>query len=91
MKFLTKNDFISSFCKANILNLQSLQSMFETDLSTFSRKKEITYLYISKELKICATHLSKKKLKKMSSTHGLKFNQIKLIDGFWYLKSELKD
>jgi hypothetical protein len=85
MKFLTKNDFIATFCKATTTNLTSLQHMFDTDIQTFNHKNKTTFLYISKELKICSTTLNKKEVKRL----GLK--RIKLIDGFWYLKSELKD
>lgn len=83
MRFLTKNDFIATFCKATNLNLAALGSMFNLD-EKFKFNKKTTYFYISKDLTICGTTLKKKDIKQLN------LKQIKMIDGYWYLKSDLK-
>lgn len=77
------SEFTGTFCKFNEENFNALCYLFKTD--TFKlRSGEIKYLYITADLKVCCSYLGKKELKKL----GLR--QIKLVDGFWYFKSDLK-
>ena len=83
LKPITINEFSGTFCKYNDVNFQALVSIFKVD-SFKLRKGEIKYLFITEDLKISCTYLNKKTLKKLN------LKQIKLIDGFWYFKSDLK-
>lgn len=83
LKPITIDEFAGTFCKFNEVNSNALTSMFKLD-SFKLRKGEIKYLFITKDLRISCTYLKKKTLKKLN------LKQIKLIDGFWYFKSDLK-
>ena len=76
-------EFAGTFCKFNKENFTALDAVFPKE--TFRvQKGNIDYLYITEDLKVNCTYLKKKTLKKL----GLK--QIRLLDGFWYFKEDLK-
>lgn len=83
MKPITIDEFKGSFCKFTESNYNILSKLFEKDVFQL-RKGEIKYMFITNDFKICCTYLSKRALKKLN------LRQIKLIDGFWYFKSDLK-
>lgn len=80
---ITIQEFAGTFCKYTEENFKALTNIFETD--TFKlRFGELKYLYVTKDLKVSCSYLSKKELKNLGLV------QIKLVDGYWYYKKELK-
>ena len=83
MKQLQIKEFAGTFCELNDINYLALCEIAELD----KIKRNIIdakNLYISSDLMINKTTLTKEELIKLNLT------EIELIDGYWYFKTDLE-
>ena len=59
LKSITIDELSGTFCKCNDVNYNILSKLFEKDVFHL-RKGEIKYMFITNDLKICCTYLSKR-------------------------------
>ena len=83
MKALIRKQFTGKFCEYNEMNFTALSSEFE--LGRIKRVlAEYKNIYITSDLMLEISSLTTEELKKLN------LQEIELIDGLWYSKSELK-
>ena len=83
MKALIKKQFTGKFCEYNEMNFTALSSEFK--LGRIKRVLvEYKNIYITSDSMLEISSLSSDELKKLN------LQEIELIDGLWYSKSELK-
>ena len=83
MKALLKKQFTGKFCEYNEMNFTALSSEFK--LGRIKRVLvEYKNIYITSDSMLEISSLSSDELKKLN------LQEIELIDGLWYSKSELK-
>ena len=83
MKPIRKEEFLGKFCEYNDNNFTALSSEFE--LGRIKRViVEYRNLFITSDLMLEISSLSSDELKKLN------LQEIELIDGLWYINSDLK-
>ena len=83
MKALIKKQFTGKFCEYNEMNFTALSSEFK--LGRIKRVLvEYKNLYITSDLMLEISSLTSEELKKLN------LQEIELIDGLWYSKSDFK-
>lgn len=82
MKALLRKQFSGKFCEYNDKNFITLSTEFKLGKNKRTLRKTLN-IYITSELEICFTYLTREELQK------LKLQEIELIDGLWYLKTDL--
>ena len=83
MKALIRKQFTGKFCEYNEMNFTALSSEFK--LGRIKRVLvEYKNIYITSDLMLEISSLTTEELKKLN------LQEIELIDGLWYSKSELK-
>lgn len=82
MKSLIREQFSGKFCRYNDKNFITLSTEFKLGKNKRTLRKTLN-IYITSELEICFTYLTREELQK------LKLQEIELIDGLWYLKTDL--
>ena len=83
MKLIRKEEFLGKFCEFNEKNFTALSSEFE--LGRIKRVLvEYRNLFITSDLMLEISSLSSDELKKLN------LQEIELIDGLWYDKTEIE-
>lgn len=82
MKALIRKQFSGKFCEYNERNFSVLSTEFKLGENKRTLRKTLN-IYITSELEICFTYLTKDELTKLN------VQEIELIDGLWYLKTDL--
>lgn len=77
-----KEEFSGKFCEYNERNFITLSTEFKLGKNKRTLRKTLN-IYITSELEICFTYLTKDELTKLN------VQEIELIDGLWYLKTDL--
>lgn len=83
MNPIRKEELCGRFCEYNDKNFTALSSEFKIGKNKRTLRKTLN-IYITSDLEVCFTYLTSNELKKLN------LQEIKLIDGFWYFKSDLK-